>query len=255
MNATSRSSRSLLKKRLLILTCALTFGLTLVNSFGLQLIYALFVDGNVHMEAYEPAISGVIAFLTVAVLFFGIGMSVYTAFLFGRSDSRAFFWVMLIQVGISSLCGLAVSLFATTPRLFLLNLGYQLLYLGWNLIRYALLLLGIRTLSLYLRGRATAGGECDIGLDGSFFSLRQPLLKTALLSASIYIAAGLLLAIFDTCLDFYNYGLPVNTEETIYLISPYVELIATFFIGYTVAVGAMYLGEDVSRRGARDREA
>lgn len=234
-------SAGAVRRRFLLIGLGIGIGMSVFNSFGLQLIYAYFIEGNVSFTSVESAFGAVISFLHIATIFVGYAVMIYSTFLFGEKESRIFFGANLIQVAASGVASLGVSFFSMTPALFLLNLGHLLLYLLLNLLLYCALLLLIRFLAVRGRRKLAQSEDPDIALSGQFVSVRHPLLRSAGLATVCYFAFALILSLAETVQDLLRYGLPVNTEEWIYMISPYVEEAAYFIISYTVAVAIFYL--------------
>lgn len=234
-------SAGAIRRRFLFISLGIGIGMSVINSFGLQLIYAYFIEGNVAFASVESTFSAVISFLHIATVFAGYAVMIYSTFLFGEKESRIFFFANLLHVAASGIASLGVSFFSMTPALFLLNLGHLLLYLFLNLLLYCALLLLIRFLSLRGRKKLTQSEDPDISLSGQFVSVRHPLLRSAGIATVCYFSFALLLSVAETVQDLLRYGLPVNTEEWIYMVSPYIEEAAYFIISYTVAVAIFYL--------------
>lgn len=210
--------------------------MALVNSFGLQVLFAYFIDGNIQFESISSTVSLLISFLHIATLFFGFAVMIYGTFLFGEKESRRLFFANLIQVAASSFASLAASYFSTTPSLFFYNLGTLLLYLFLNYLIYAVLLLAIRALSVFLLRRTANTDPKVLAPSGRFFSFRHPVLRALLLSTLIYIASSIVMTFIETISSLSLYGLPVNTADWIDFLSPYAEVAIYFFVGYTVMV-------------------
>lgn len=231
------------RRRLLHISLGVGIGTSLVNSFTLQLIYAYFIENNVKFEAISTPFRTAISFLHIAALFVGYAVMIYGTFSLGEKASRCLLFANLIQICTVSLASLGVSYFTMTPALFLYNLGTLLLYLFLNLLVYLALLTVIR-IAAVLIARRTAQNSSSITLDGQFVSFRHPLLCAAGISTLIYIGSAWMMCIIETTRDLMLYGLPVNTEEWVYLVTPHVELAAYFFIGYTVTVAVCYWLQD-----------
>ncbi len=266
--AFSSSAPHPMKKRLLLLTLAVGVGMAILNSFALQALFAYFVQDNIAFASVETAMQSAIHFLHIAAIFFGYAAMIYATFLFGERQSRAFFFASLIQSIAASLGSVGATFFSVTPRQFVLLLPSMLLYVLLNLLVYLVLLLLIRIATVLIKRRATrrlteaastearakgasdakAQGQIDITLRGQLFSLRQPLLCAILAATGVYIASALCLSIAETVQLLCNYGLPVNMNEVITLISPYIETAAYFFIGYTVSLITLYLFQGQVRK-------
>lgn len=227
-------------RRLLTISLTIGIGMSVLNSFLLQLIYAYFVKGNVQFAAIDTALGALISFLHIAALFACYAVTVYGTQVLGEAKSRPLLIANLVQVVCASLASLGVSYFSMTPALFLYNLRSMLLYLFLNLLLYLVILLVIRVIAVLIRRRMTARTDGDLTLRGEYISLRHPLLCAGMASTLVYIASALIIALIDTVRDFSLYGLPVNMEELVYIVTPYVEAAAYFFIGYTVMTATFY---------------
>ena len=233
------------KKMLLPFMLFLCLLLPLLNHFGLQLLYAREINGNVAYSGIAPVIENVIEFFNVVSVFSGYALITYSVMRYSVTESRGLLLVGTLCTAFMQLLPLAVAFFSLTGNLFSANIGFLLVNALLNCIIFILLLLAVFAIAAVVRVRwqmneKNKGIPVSAPLDGSIFSLKHPSLRVILFSSLLYFSAALLQAIPVTAADFSEYGLPMNMNEFVYIVEPYLSAVLFFFIGYFVMLGIYF---------------
>ena len=219
--------------------------LPFLNHFCLQLLYAREIDGNVAYTGIAPLIKNIIQFLNILSVFSGYAILTYSVMRFSVTESKPLLILGTICTAFMQFLPLAVSFFSLTGNLFAANLGILIVNSALNCIIFVLLFLAVFAAAAVIRVRwpmneKNKGIPVSASLNGKIFSLRHPSLRVILFSSLLYFAASLMQAIPVTAADFAEYGLPMNMNEFVYIVEPYVSAILSFFIGYFVMLGIYY---------------
>ncbi len=192
--------------------------IALVGAFGLAILLLAVIE--------DPGF-GVIAFSVSAAA----SLFVFFSWLKGY---RAVAVTVVVTLFLSVLGGFVILLATTVPSVdtLLTSLLYGLINFGFELL---LLAVAVRLAALF-RQRAIAKGDggADISIGHRFFPRGNPVLRTFLLVAGIYIALLTVNAITYSVATVEEYGLPVNGQEWFSLFQPYLEYAVLFVLSYVV---------------------
>ena len=230
------------KRVLLFSMLILCLLLPLLNHFGLQLLYALEIDGNITYKSTAPVIENVIEFFNVVSVFSSYAVIIYPVMHGSMHDTKPFLILGSFCTVLMQFLPLGVAYFSLTENLFAMNVKILLLNVFLNSLIFLLLFLAVFAIAAVIRVRwglsdKNKGIPVGAPIGGKIFSLKHPSLRVLLFSALLYLAAALAQAIPTTAADFSEYGLPMNMNELVYILDPYVTSILYFFIGYFVMVG------------------
>ena len=230
------------KKALLYAMLLLCLFLPLLNHFGLQLFYALEIDGNVAYKKIAPFVVNVIEFFNAVSVFSSYAIVVYPVMHGTMRDTKPLLILGSVCTAVMQLLPLGVAYFSLTDNLFSLNVKILLLNVLLNTVIFLLLFLAVFAIAAIVRVRwglseKNKGVPVGAPIGNRIFSLKNASLRTLLFSALLYFCVALAQAIPATAADFSEYGLPMNMNELVYIIDPYVTAILYFLIGYFVMVG------------------
>ncbi len=133
--------------------------------------------------------------------------------------------------------GAVVILFSTSVvsvEALLLNAVYGFL----NLSTDFLVVLYIARIADAFRQKAIRRGEgaADISLEGRLLPGKNPVLRSFLAADLLYSAVGLVNAVIETVDQVREYGAPVNAQEWVTMLAPYLTIVVYFVVGYAVMV-------------------
>ena len=246
------------KRTLLLSMLILCLLLPLLNHFGLQLLYAREIDGNIAYRSAAPVIENLIEFFNVVTVFSSYAVIVYPVMHGSIHETKPLLILGAVCTLLMQFFPLGVAYFALTENLFALNVGYLLLNAVLNAVIFLLLFFAVFAIALVVRIRwpmneKNNGIPVGAPIGGKVFSLKHPSLRTLLFTALLYFAVALAQAIPSTVADFSEYGLPMNMNELVYILDPYVTSILYFFIGYFVTVGLFAFFDRPAEKDTADK--
>ena len=230
------------KKTLLFAMLILCLLLPLLNHFALQLFYALEIDGNVAYKGFAPVVLNVIEFFNAVAVFSSYAVVIYPVMHGTMRDTKPLLILGSVCTVLMQLLPLGVAYFSLTENLFSLNAKILLLNVLLNILIFLLLFFAVFAIAAVVRirwGLSDKNKNVPVGapIGNRIFSLKNASLRTLLFSALLYFGVALAQAIPATAAEFSEYGLPMNMNELVYILDPYVTSILYFFIGYFVMVG------------------
>ncbi len=243
------------KKAIVLFLLLFCFLLPLLNQFGLQLLYARRIDGNVAYRNVAPLIENCIEFFNVVSVFAGYAAISYSVLRFSATETRPYLWIGAAATVLMQFYPFAVAFFTLTPNLFALNAEILLINVFLNLIIFLLLYFSVFVIAAVIRVRIPLRAKKDTlplsaPLGGRIFSLKHPILRTYLFVSLLYFGVNLAQVIPATVADFSEYGPPVNMNELVYIAEPYVSAVLYFLIGYFFSVGTAYFLDRIREKEA-----
>ena len=200
-------------------------------SLGLQLVHAMVISPSQSLGALDTPMLLFIEFLKNITPFVGYAVMIYGVLVMKKEVAPKLFLVNLLPITLSTLSSLLVCYLSIPSVLFRYNLKIILGNLSLNFILYIISLSLILLASLIM---GASKSKENLTLDGQLFSLRHPVLQTLSIGTLLAVSTTIITNVWQTVKDFLTYGSPKNTQEWIYTLTPYIELIVYVVIGYTV---------------------
>lgn len=227
-----------IKKRILLRALVLLILLPVINSFGLRILYAYEIKGNIAYDKIAPIISGAISFIEVAVVFSGFGLFLRAFYSCKRKTAGAVLVFNVISALISYLA--AVLLVYVTTANPAENLPFMMVYGMLNFAADLVILASVTAVALITEKshekRGRPAGE-------------RLFWQGCIWSGIIFGVAGLIQKAGETVTDIMEFGAPVLINDYIYLITPYLRLAVYSVLGVFVAylVGTFGLKDPTSQ--------
>ena len=171
------------KRKLLLAMLLLCLLLPLVNHFGLQLFYALEIDGNVAYKRIAPFVENVIEFFNAVSVFSSYAIVVYPVMHGTMRDTKPFLFLGSVCTVLMQLLPLGVAYFSLTENLFSLNSKILLLNVFLNIVIFLLVFFAVFAIAAVVRirwGLSDKNKNVPVGapIGNRIFSLKNASLRT-----------------------------------------------------------------------------
>ena len=204
----------------------------LLNSFLLQLLYSYFIKGEYRFESIDPLVTNLIDFIRTVSMYCGYAVMIYMMFLAPKKDAGRYTVMRAVTFPIPYLSAAAVVFITVTGAMSVI--GYMLLYtliqLSVDYVIFAVVFFAVSG----IRKKASASENVNISLSGGISPKKNPLLRSYMLVCIIFAVVSVVTDGYNTVQLLIRYGGPLNLSEGWTLVSPYVETIVYFLVGYIV---------------------
>lgn len=220
-------------KKTLITEIIFCIVIPVLNSFLLQLLYSYFIKGDYRLQSIDPLVTNLIDFIRTASMYCGYAVMIYMMFISSQKESKKYIILRAVTFLIPYLSAAAV-IFITVPRATSVA-GYMLLYtllqLSVDYVIFAVIMLLVYRI---IKKASHSEQNVNISVSGGISPKKSPLLRSYIVVCIIFAIVSLATEGYNTAELLIRYGKPLNSSEWWTLVSPYVETIVYFLVGYTV---------------------
>ena len=223
------------KKHINVIGIICAIFLTLVTNYALAIIVS-----NIRNDIMYETLTAILTSFQNALIFVSIyvlyGLLINSLLRFGVKNSRGILSLCFARIGLIYLSYFVFGIFLSKD--FINDLKTNLMFILLNLAVDVIMLVGVIILILFLRSKFVDEKKTNITLK-SIFEKKNPIVAVTLwvgiLISSVYVSG----CIAETYANVMTYGANnLNIHEVMTLVTPYIEQIIRFVLGYLVMMGA-----------------